>query len=228
MAPSFTIKTKSRFSIFFFYFILFLQLDIVVEDDTFVHFYHGPAKEMESIPTHVLFIFDSSMSQDKLTMGKEAFATLMNSLTENDLFNLALFNGNYGKRSVQWNRETENEIVQDDTVPTIPFLSTEENKLKAIEFVNNMETSGWNSTTNNIVEAINDNVALAAALSEAGSLPANAFSRIVLLTDGRMISSEAESEMETKSTFLPLTIIGIGILIFCKNAFQPCLQINVL
>ena len=175
------------------------ELDMVVEDDTFVHFYHGPSKEMESVPAHVLFLFDISMSQDKLTMGKEAFATLMNSLTDKDMFNLAFFNGNDGdKRSVQYG--------QADTA--MPILCTQENAQKAVEFINNMESSGFNSSTNYIMEAINDNVALAAALSAAGSLPANAVSRIVLLTDGRMANSEAE--LDTESIVMPLTIIGIG------------------
>ena len=160
---------------------------------------------MESIPVHVLFLFDTSMSQDKLTMGKEAFSTLMRSLTEKDLFNLALFNGVYGKSIEHWN------IGEEST--RMAYAGTEENAEKVIEFIDNMEVSGWNSTTNYILEAIEENVALFQDLSGSGSLPANAFSRIVLLTDGRLGETENRPRLlrlglETKS--VPLTIIGIG------------------
>ena len=183
------------------------QLDIVVEDDTFVHFYHGPPGEMESNPVHVLFLFDTSMSQDKLTMGKEAFSTLMSSLTDKDLFNLALFNGVYGKRIEHWKMEDES-----------TFIGTDENAEKVLAFVDNIsEVENWNSSsTNYIFDAIDENVALFRDLSSSGRLPANTFSRIVLVTDGRLESLDNTENRrrrllrnpETKS--LPLTIIGIG------------------
>ena len=167
---------------------------MVIKDDTFVHFYHGPSNA-ESIPAHVFFLFDTSLSGDKLMLAKEVFGAIIDSMTSKDFFNLALFNGNYGKATEYWKVGQEVEILSCNT----------EIVQEVVDFINNLEDQ--ESTNDNFVQgAIRDTINLVGSLSEDGSLPANAFSRIVLITDGRGESGPSEETLHE----LPIIAVGIG------------------
>ena len=149
---------------------------------------------VESIPAHVLFLFDTSMTGDKLALAKDTFSSIMNSVMPKDFFNLGLFNGPHGKTSVQWK------------VNTLETLACSEANVEAVtNYVNGLGEEEI-VIDNYAIDAIKENMKLAQDLSEAGLLPANAISRVVLITDGRG-QSETRHDFERQ---LPVIAIGIG------------------
>ena len=71
----------------------FLQLDIILDEDAFVHFYKGPTEILEPIASHTMFLIDlsRSMAGSKLIMAKESLILLLEDLSEKDYFNIILF-----------------------------------------------------------------------------------------------------------------------------------------
>ena len=136
------------------------------------------------------------MAGDKLIMAKEAFGTLMSSMLSQDFFNLALFNGNYGKTTEQWKNGEELEI----------FPCNTKNVQEVIAFINSLDDQEAVSNDNFVQSAIRESTQLVGVLAERGYLPANAFSRIVLITDGRGESPNEEGTLHE----LPIIAIGIG------------------
>ena len=71
----------------------FLQLDIILDEDAFVHFYKGPTEILEPIASHTMFLIDlsRSMAGSKLIMAKESLILLLEDLSEKDYFKIILF-----------------------------------------------------------------------------------------------------------------------------------------
>ena len=71
----------------------FLQLDIILDEDAFVHFYKGPTEILEPIASHTMFLIDLSRSMDgsKLIMAKESLILLLEDLSEKDYFKIIFF-----------------------------------------------------------------------------------------------------------------------------------------
>ena len=75
------------------FFLLFLQLDIILDEDAFVHFYKGPTEILEPIASHTMFLIDlsRSMAGSKLIMAKESLILLLEDLNEKDYFKIIFF-----------------------------------------------------------------------------------------------------------------------------------------
>ena len=73
--------------------LLFLQLDIILDQDAFVHFYKGPTEILEPIASHTMFLIDlsRSMAGSKLIMAKESLILLLEDLNEKDYFKIIFF-----------------------------------------------------------------------------------------------------------------------------------------
>ena len=73
--------------------LLFLQLDIILDQDAFVHFYKGPTEILEPIASHTMFLIDLSISMagSKLIMAKESLILLLEDLNEKDYFKIIFF-----------------------------------------------------------------------------------------------------------------------------------------
>merc|ERR1719228_899265 len=78
------------------------ELDVILDEDTFVHFYKGPSEVLESLFSHIVFLLDlsTSMAGQKLSMAKESLILLLEDLTEKDQFNIVLFNEKWVKESL--------------------------------------------------------------------------------------------------------------------------------
>ena len=168
-------------------------MDIVIEDDIFVHFYNGPQEAIEQISSHVVFLVDlsSTLIDEKLAMAKEALTILLKSLAPKDLFNIVVFNGQLGKEPQDWQCQEG-----------LKFCN--ESHLKAaIEFINQL--------TNEPIEGdvsshdLSDVLDHAMTLGLKMSLPDNVISRVVLLTDGAERSS-----FDFYEDKLPFVVIGLG------------------
>lgn len=186
----------------------------------FAHFYNGPSEELESIPSHVIFLFDlsSSMSGDKLNTAKQVFSSLIQSMTERDYFNLALFNGKYGDFPRDWHPVAENfeQIYNKEQHLMEAFPCTESNVKAVLDLMSTLENDrSSNLTTNYLANAFEHIVQLSKQIWVADAMPENVVSRIIILTDGGkpgtdnndINSAILRSNMSPK---MPIMAIGIG------------------
>ena len=82
-----------------------------MDEDTFVHFYKGPTEQLESLRSHIVFMFDlsTSMAGQKLGMAKESLVSLLEDLTEKDNFNILFFNKRFVSLSDNLSSKFEHE-----------------------------------------------------------------------------------------------------------------------
>ena len=89
--------TRGLIILYSLYFLL--QLDVILDEASFVHFYKGPTELLEPMYSHIVFLLDlsTSMAGQKLSMAKETLILLLEDLTERDNFSIVLFNQKWVK-----------------------------------------------------------------------------------------------------------------------------------
>ena len=180
--------------------------DLIVQDDFFVHFFNVPQRmTMKSIPKHVIFLLDVSDSMDgpKLDHAKQSIDILLQSLDESHYVNLLTFSN-----------ETQAWRPDNGTDATTAFQCTNETQNAISESL--LEIGSKIGTTANILQAVADALELDKEVWATQSVPENALSMIILLTDGR---SAAGNDSETiareirqmnKPSKIPIFALGIG------------------
>ena len=84
----------------------------------------------------------------KLQIAKETFSTLLQNLTENDYFNVVLYNGKYGEKPLYWHpkNETMQNQLNKEKVDLEAFATSDDNVVSAINYVNSIRSEDSNVT----------------------------------------------------------------------------------
>jgi len=154
------------------------ESEVQVLDGHFVHYF--VPDQLETLAKHAVFVLDvsGSMSGEKLVQMKDAMFTVLDEMTQQDMFSIITFSSWFN----HWN--PENDIGN-------PMQATEENKQKAIEYILGLEAGGGT----NFNEAILEGIKLTKRALETEALPREVTSMVVFLTDGLPSSGVTNNEI---------------------------------
>lgn len=157
--------------------------EVQVLDGYFVHYFAPDS--LETLPKHVVFVLDvsGSMYGTKLQQTKDAMVTVIDDMTEKDYFNVITFSDEV----YHWKPETE-KLKEDPHLMT--YQGNDEIKSEALSYVLSLETVGGTNINDGMLEALK----LVTAVRRSETIPANAKSMIIFLTDGQATTGETSGE----------------------------------
>lgn len=187
------------------------QPDVTVDGQYFLHFYDVP-EQMESIPKHVIFVLDhsESMTGPKTACLKDAVKYMMKSTLDEDrdYFNVLTFDA----AGVQhWLPET----ITEEEAPSRAYPASANLTSEMSDWVEGLE--GVTEGPANLSEAVLEALDLDKKIWDAGELPENTYTVMIVLTDGRGHAVRSEAKLARKMirqankiSRIPIVILGMG------------------
>ena len=189
------------------------ELDLIVAEDSFVHFYTVPDDQMDSIPRHAIFVLDDSesMSGPKSEHAAEVLSLLVSSLSDNDYVSVITFNN-----TVRMVQPPEDEVATgNETIAKKAFPVNQNSTADMVSL--SVSGLGRSRCSSNLSLAVSEAMALDRDIWEAGNLPENAYTVVVLVTDGRSEASRPEKRRTVnrvreanRAARIPVFIVGVG------------------
>eukprot|EP00096_Caligus_rogercresseyi_P005868 TRINITY_DN21916_c0_g1_i1.p1 TRINITY_DN21916_c0_g1~~TRINITY_DN21916_c0_g1_i1.p1 ORF type:complete len:866 (-),score=121.74 TRINITY_DN21916_c0_g1_i1:242-2818(-) len=178
--------------------------DVIIQDDTFVHFYDRTKGLTGSIPKHVIFMLDvsESMSGPKMAHALKSIGLLLDDLDKGDYVNLLTFNSSV----YEWDHQS---VDGNET-----FRCDNSTRYSIRTYLNNTVVPSGKS---DILSAVSRGMELDQMLWLSGSLPENAHTLFVMITDGRAPSNHSEARYIRRRirklnnlSQIPILILGMG------------------
>lgn len=190
------------------------EVDLATEGDAFLHFYDLP-RAMPGIPKHVIFLLDDSthMSGPKMDHARDSVDLLLGSLSERDFFNVLVFNN----ESVRYLGTDDDDDDNNSSLPVDYAFSAGGN---ATEKITELLSELGNSTEDSDLSlAMDEAFELDGRIWHSDNLPHNAYTLIVVVTDGRSHAADAGGEaqyisrrvrLQNKLSRIPIFVLGMG------------------
>lgn len=195
--------------------------DLMIEDNYFLHFYEV-SRNLSSIPKHVIFMIDNSMSMSgpKMDHVRDAVKLLLKTtLNPRDFFNIITFNDhieNWNPSSQGQNKNSNDEPnnINDEPVPVIrPFSATQNVTEQASQYLESLAPKGRSNLTRVVQEAFD----LDRNIWRNKDLPENTYTIMMLITDGRAHLNRSDAKVVrrtirqwNKISRVPIVALGMG------------------
>ncbi|TRY63284.1 hypothetical protein TCAL_03567 [Tigriopus californicus] len=198
--------------------------DLMIEDNYFLHFYEI-SQNLSSIPKHVIFMIDNSMSMSgpKMDHVRDAVKLLLKTtLCPLDYFNIITFNDEIenwnpsiqGQDKEESIGEENTNDVDDEALPVIrPYSATQNLTQQASHYLESLAPRGRSNLTRVVQEAFD----LDRNIWKNKDLPENTYTIMMLITDGRAHLNRSNARVVrrtirqwNKISRVPIVALGMG------------------
>ncbi len=194
--------------------------DLIVDGESFLHFYQANGgvedDDMKSIPRHVIFVVDDSesMSGPKAEHARRVVRFLSTNLSDTDYISMLVFNDSSVEAFVPDSHRSNYSDVELEAV--VPHAFSVNNNTTE-ELLEGLDSLGSSTGASNLSVAIDEALRLDAKVWQDGALPENAYTIVVVLTDGRSQKTRAEKRRvvehvrrANRASRIPVFLIGVG------------------